>query len=115
MKNAKSYLLSAMFAHMAAIRKSLGWFAGRSGTPPRLRRGYYGQAPSGTSWRQLKRATARGYPVTQPSIHARLRHKWFQKEALAAGLRIRADRAQPGDRELIDAVRIVIQSQRAAA
>jgi hypothetical protein len=95
-------------AHRAALRRA--WLVKRA----TLARRHY-VTPSGTSWRKLKRAVAQGYPAIQPSIHARLRHKWFQKEALAAGLRIRAGRNVPGDRELIDAVRIVIQSQRAAA
>lgn len=36
--------------------------------------------PTGKSFRSLRRAVRKGYPVTQPTEKAKLRHQWYRRK-----------------------------------
>lgn len=101
----------AMAAAIAASTAKLGWFAGRHGTPPRPKR----RRPpvSGTSWRQLCRAVARGDIRPRPAtIEAALRHKWFQKAAYSAALRCQNGVGTAGDGALVETLKNLLAKSR---
>lgn len=58
-------------------------------------------ARSSTFIKMRRMARANPELIAQPTIRAKMRHKWFQQEVAAAVLRLRVGQAKPGDQAFV--------------